>query len=54
MVIAKMAVGEAAVSATLAWLREHELPRQVVFCCFDDADAEVYRARLDQLAACVG
>jgi len=37
---------EVAVNAALAWLREHQLPRQIIFCCFEDADAEVYRARL--------
>lgn len=42
---------EVAVSATLAWLREHELPRQVVFCCFEEADADVYRARLGKAGA---
>jgi O-acetyl-ADP-ribose deacetylase (regulator of RNase III) len=38
-----------AVSAGLEWLREHELPRQVLFCCFDEEDAELYRARLGKV-----
>jgi hypothetical protein len=39
------------VSAALAWLRAQELPRQVVFCCFEEADAEEYRARLEAVGA---
>lgn len=35
-----------AVSAVLEWLHGHELPERVVFCCFSEADAEVYRQRL--------
>jgi O-acetyl-ADP-ribose deacetylase (regulator of RNase III) len=35
-----------AVSAVLEWLDGHELPERVVFCCFSEADAEVYRQRL--------
>ena len=42
---------EVAVSAALAWLRAHELPRQIVFCCFEEADAEEYRARLEAVRA---
>ncbi|SRR5579871_6463550 len=42
---------EVAVNAALAWLRTHELPRQVVFCCFEEGDAEVYRARLGTVGA---
>lgn len=37
---------EVAVSAALAWQKANELPRQIVFCCFEEEDAEVYRARL--------
>jgi O-acetyl-ADP-ribose deacetylase (regulator of RNase III) len=40
-----------AVSTVLEWVRTHELPRQVVFCCFTDADAEVYQARLQETGA---
>jgi O-acetyl-ADP-ribose deacetylase (regulator of RNase III) len=34
-----------AVECVLGWLDQHELPQQVVFCCFADGDAEVYRRR---------
>jgi O-acetyl-ADP-ribose deacetylase (regulator of RNase III) len=37
---------EVAVAATLQWLREHEQPREVVFCCFAEEDARLYRERL--------
>jgi O-acetyl-ADP-ribose deacetylase (regulator of RNase III) len=42
---------EVAVGAALAWLHDHELPRQVVFCCFEEEDAELYRARLEAIGA---
>jgi len=42
---------EVAVEAALAWLRDHELPRQIVFCCFEEEDAELYRARLEAVGA---
>jgi O-acetyl-ADP-ribose deacetylase (regulator of RNase III) len=35
-----------AVSTALEWLREHELPQQVIFCCFEQEDAAEYQARL--------
>jgi O-acetyl-ADP-ribose deacetylase (regulator of RNase III) len=28
------------------WLAAHELPRTVIFCCFDATDARLYRERL--------
>src|SRR5262249_34876602 len=37
-----------AVSTALEWLRTHDLPRQVVFCCFEEKDAVEYRARLGE------
>ncbi len=37
---------EVAVSAVAEWLATHELPREVIFCCFGTDDAELYRARL--------
>jgi O-acetyl-ADP-ribose deacetylase (regulator of RNase III) len=40
---------EVAVETVRAWLESHELPRDVIFCCFDNADAEVYRERLSAL-----
>lgn len=30
----------------LAWLGDHDLPREVIFCCFEDRDAEIYSALL--------
>ena len=38
-----------AVSTVQAWLTSHELPRNVVFCCFSDKDAAFYRERLSAL-----
>jgi len=35
-----------AVSAVTSWLEAHDLPRTVTFCCFGDAAAGLYRARL--------
>ena len=35
-----------AVAAVTEFLASHELPRTVTFCCFDPADARLYRARL--------
>jgi O-acetyl-ADP-ribose deacetylase (regulator of RNase III) len=37
-----------AVDAVRAWLRGHELPERVVFCCFQAATAELYRQRLGE------
>lgn len=42
----KEAACEVAVSAVSDWLTAHDHPRQVVFCCFGAADAELYRRRL--------
>ncbi len=38
-----------AVSTVQAWLTSHELPRNVIFCCFSDKDAAFYRERLSAL-----
>jgi O-acetyl-ADP-ribose deacetylase (regulator of RNase III) len=38
-----------AIDTTMGWLRENEMPRQVVFCCFGEEDAAAYRARLREL-----
>lgn len=38
-----------AVAAVSEWIAAHELPRQVIFCCFGAADAERYRARLAEV-----
>lgn len=35
-----------AVSAAIEWLATHDLPRSVLFCCFEPEDADLYRARL--------
>ena len=35
-----------AVAAVAAFLAAHERPRTVTFCCFDPADARLYRERL--------
>lgn len=39
-----------AVDAVTAWLAGHEMPREVVFCCFLPRDAALYRARLERQA----
>ena len=38
-----------AVECVCEWLESHELPREVVFCCYQDEDAELYRERLSAL-----
>ena len=40
-----------AVSTVSAWLGENELPAQVIFCCYDEKDAELYRRQLAGLAS---
>jgi O-acetyl-ADP-ribose deacetylase (regulator of RNase III) len=42
----KPAACAVAVGAAAEWLAAHESPRVVTFCCFSDADAALYRARL--------
>ena len=37
---------DVAVATVAEWLTGHELPRSVVFCCFERGDAELYRRRL--------
>jgi O-acetyl-ADP-ribose deacetylase (regulator of RNase III) len=37
---------EVAVRAVAGWLATHDLPHEVVFCCFGAGDAALYRARL--------
>jgi O-acetyl-ADP-ribose deacetylase (regulator of RNase III) len=37
---------EIAVGTVVEWVSTHSLPELVVFCCFSEADAEFYRARL--------
>jgi O-acetyl-ADP-ribose deacetylase (regulator of RNase III) len=38
-----------ATEVVAAWLREHEHPRHVVFCCFGADDAARYRDQLGDL-----
>jgi O-acetyl-ADP-ribose deacetylase (regulator of RNase III) len=40
-----------AADVVLAWLRAHELPRQVTFCCYEAEDARLYRERLADVLA---
>jgi O-acetyl-ADP-ribose deacetylase len=40
---------EVTIAAVRKWLESHELPREVIFCCFNDADAELYREKLSAL-----
>jgi O-acetyl-ADP-ribose deacetylase len=37
---------EIAVDAVSGWLTDHRAPGNVIFCCFSDADAQMYRDRL--------
>ncbi len=37
---------QVAVKVVGEWLAEHELPREVTFCCFGEEDAELYRGEL--------
>ena len=39
-----------AIAAVADWLKAHELPRAVVFCCFEPEDAERYRRELGRPA----
>jgi O-acetyl-ADP-ribose deacetylase len=39
-----------AVRSVAAWLVANDLPRRVIFCCFRDADAAVYRSVLARFA----
>ena len=38
-----------AIDTVLAWLRSNRLPQVVVFCCYSDTDASLYRERLAEL-----
>jgi O-acetyl-ADP-ribose deacetylase (regulator of RNase III) len=37
---------EVAVNSVSEWIGAHELPREVIFCCFDEEDAALYRMRI--------
>lgn len=45
----KAAACDVAVETVEAWLAEHELPETVLFCCYDEEDARLYRERLERL-----
>ncbi len=38
-----------AVETALVWLKEHDLPEQIIFCCFGRIDAALYEQRLKEL-----
>lgn len=40
---------EVAVEAVRRWLETHERPADVLFCCYENEDAELYRERLAAL-----
>jgi O-acetyl-ADP-ribose deacetylase (regulator of RNase III) len=42
---------EIAIESASPWLESHELPHEVVLCCFEQEDAELYRERLLTLGA---
>jgi len=35
-----------AISTVTEWLSQNELPRRVIFCCFENEDVQLYRNRL--------
>ena len=37
---------EVAISTVIEWLATNDLPRLVTFCCFQQSDSDLYRARL--------
>lgn len=37
---------EVAVSTVMEWVKKYELPERVLFCCFGEEDAELYRVRI--------
>lgn len=42
---------DVAVSAVSGWLADHDWPVSVVFCCYDEVTAELYRSRLGAMAS---
>ncbi|HUG90729.1 MAG TPA: O-acetyl-ADP-ribose deacetylase [Planctomycetaceae bacterium] len=38
-----------AVESVSDWLARHDLPHQVIFCCFEDEDVELYRQELQAI-----
>ena len=47
----KLRAATIAVDRTVAWLKGHEQPGRVIFCCFRDADAQIYRQVIAGYAA---
>jgi len=45
------AAAQVAVAAVADWLRAHELPREVVFCCFSQVSAQAHRTALARIQA---
>ena len=44
----KAAACDVAVDAVATWLSSHDLPREVIFCCFDAENAGLYRRALER------
>ncbi|MCE9547698.1 MAG: O-acetyl-ADP-ribose deacetylase [Planctomycetia bacterium] len=42
-----------AVAAVANWLESHELPNEVVFCCYEESDATLYRERLSEIGVAI-
>jgi O-acetyl-ADP-ribose deacetylase (regulator of RNase III) len=42
-----------AVTAVVEWLDSHELPNEVVFCCYEESDTNCYRQRLNDIGVAV-
>ena len=42
---------QVAVTVVEDWLREHEFPREVIFCCFEGEDYHLYLSRLGGASA---
>lgn len=46
----KAAACDMAVDTVTQWLDEHELPKEVIFCCYGNEDARLYREKLEREA----
>jgi O-acetyl-ADP-ribose deacetylase (regulator of RNase III) len=42
-----------AVTTVAEWLESHALPTEVVFCCYEEGDADCYRLRLEEIGIIV-
>lgn len=38
---------EVVITAVIEWLATHSLPERVIFCCFEEDDADLYRTKLE-------